>query len=821
MRTFKLTPYFSLLALLLMLIAGGLLGALVWQQEVTQMQQLAQDRNVNMTRVLGNFLQQDMAQLMSRSAGLQQADLQSLPEIPQLKDKIDPLIRGSDIVKVKIYNLAGITVFSTETAQIGESKSNNPGFNAARLGQVASELVRRNEFSAFEGERSEVDLLSSYVPVWQGQEVVAVFEQYQDVTQPTRHIERSLWQVAAIIFAVFGVLYVMLVVVVRYAQAALSAQQDQLEAANRSLDQRVAERTQALQVSESQLRQSEARFRSLSEMSSDFYWESDAQHRFTSRTQSAKEASDSVINQTSFVGLFRWEVAHVTPDEVGWQAHRAVLDAHLPFRDFEISRMGDEGTLLFVSASGDPVFDSLGAFVGYRGVGTDITARKQAEEKIAKLAFFDPLTHLPNRSLLMDRLQQATAANAATKAFAAVLILNLDNFKSLNDTRGHASGDQLLLQVAQRLLSSVQMNDTVARIGGDEFVVLLHRIDARVLSDAAARVATLGQKLLAYVKQPYTLTHSDFHCSASMGVVIAQGQELSVGDMLRRADMAMHQAKGLGVNRLVFFDAAMESSALDHAQLEADLRVALEDGQFELYYQPQVLGSTGQIGGAEALIRWIHPQRGLVPPADFIGHAERTGLILPLGQWVLETACQHLATWATRPEMAHLTVAVNVSAQQFKMPDFAEQVIVTLERTGANPQQLKLELTESIFAGNIDEITQLMNKLKALGVGFSLDDFGTGYSSLAYLSRLPLDQLKIDRSFVFHIASGGSNAVICAATISLAHSLKLKVVAEGVEDQVQRYFLSTVHRCDLLQGYLFSRPVPRESFESLVASWQV
>jgi len=820
MRTFKLTPYFSLLALMLMLIAGGLLGALVWQQEVTQMQQLAEDRNVNMTRVLGNFLRQDIAQLMSRSTGIQQAELQGLPEIPQLKDKIDPLIRGSDIAKVKIYNLAGITIFSTETAQIGESKSNNAGFNAARLGRVASELVHRNQFSAFDGDRSDVDLLSSYVPVWEGQQVVAVFEQYQDVTQPTHHIERSLLQVAAIIFAVFGVLYVMLVAVVRYAQAALSTQQAELEAANRSLDQRVAERTQALQVSETQLRQSEARFRSLTEMSSDFYWESDAQHRFTSRTQSAKEAADAVINQTPFVGMLRWEVAHVTPDEAGWQAHRAVLDAHLPFRDFEISRMGDEGTLLFVSVSGDPVFDASGAFVGYRGVGADITQRKQAEEKIFKLAFFDPLTHLPNRSLLMDRLQQATSANAHTGAFAAVLILNLDNFKSLNDTRGHASGDQLLLQVAQRLVGAVHAQDTVARIGGDEFAVLLHKVEATTHPDAVALVASLGHKLLAELKQPYSLTHSDFHCSASLGVAIAQGQELSAGDMLRQADMAMHQAKGRGANNLVFFDAAMESVVLGNAQLEADLRRALQHGQFELYYQPQVLGSTSQIGGAEALIRWIHPQRGLVSPTDFIAHAEHTGLILPLGQWVLETACQHLAQWADRPEMAHLAVAVNVSAQQFKMPDFAEQVIATLERTGANPQQLKLELTESIFAGNIDEITQMMNRLKALGVGFSLDDFGTGYSSLAYLSRLPLDQLKIDRSFVSHIESGGNNAVICAATISLAHSLKLNVVAEGVEDEVQRYFLSTVHRCDLLQGYLFSRPVPREAFERLVSSWQ-
>ena len=676
-------------------------------------------------------------------------------------------------------------------------------------------------------------------------------------------------------------------------------------------------------------------------MSSDFYWESDANHRFTSRTLSAREAADPVFCQTSFVGVLRWQVPHTAPDEAGWQAHRALLDAHLPFRDFEMSNEGSENKLLFVSVSGDPVFDAAGTFTGYRGVGADITARKQveielsiaatafnsqqsmlvtdannviqrvnkafiessgyslqeivgqsprilqsgqhdktfyaamwdsinqhgfwhgelwskrkngevfpkwlsisavknrhgvvthyigayidiserkmAEEKIRKLAFFDQLTGLPNRTLLLDRLQQTMSANARVAAYGALLFLDLDNFKVLNDTRGHASGDILLNLVAQRLSDKLRLGDTVARLGGDEFMVMLSGVEASTQAAAAILIELACQKLLNALAQPYVLSDADFHCSASIGVTLFRGQETSVDDVLRQADLAMYQAKKLGGNTFVFFDPVMESAALEHARLESELRLAIATGQLELYYQPQVAGSNGQILGAEALIRWNHPQRGMVPPNDFIPHAERTGLILPLGQWVLETACRHLAAWAAKPDMAHLTVAVNVSAQQFKLPDFAEQVIATLARTGANPQRLKLELTESIFAGNIDEIVAMMVKLKALGVGFSLDDFGTGYSSLAYLSRLPLDQLKIDQSFVAKIESGDNNMVICAATINLAHSLRLKVVAEGVEDDAQRYFLSTVHHCDLLQGYLYSRPVPHQAFEKLIATWQ-
>ncbi|HET6782604.1 MAG TPA: PAS domain S-box protein, partial [Pseudoxanthomonas sp.] len=384
MRTFKLTRYFSLLSMILLLVAAVLLTTLVRRHEVAQMERVAEDRNVNMTQVLGNLLRQDIAGLIARSDGKTRAELQGSPGVKQFHDKLSPLIRGSDIAKVKIYSLPGITVFSTEVAQIGEDKSGNAGFIAARDGKVFSELVHRYQFSASEGVIHNVDLMSSYVPVIEDGRVVAVFEHYQDVTGLLGQIKQALWQLGAIITVVLGALYLFLLLVVRHAQSVLSTQECLLEASNRELDRRVEERTRELQQSEVQLRDSEARFRSLTEMSSDFYWESDTEHRITMRTECKREAADPVFfRQASLMGLLRWEAPYCGPDESVWKAHQAVLNAHLPFRNVEISGIGANYAVFHVSISGDPVFDESGAFAGYRGVGTDITARKQAETELS------------------------------------------------------------------------------------------------------------------------------------------------------------------------------------------------------------------------------------------------------------------------------------------------------------------------------------------------------------------------------------------------------------------------------------------------------
>lgn len=457
------------------------------------------------------------------------------------------------------------------------------------------------------------------------------------------------------------------------------------------------------------------------------------------------------------------------------------------------------------------VKDEAGQVTHYVATFSDITSRKAAEGKIQNLAFYDPLTNLPNRRLLMDRLEQALSAGVRHQRKGALLFIDLDDFKTINEILGHDKGDRLLLQVAQRLSTCIQESDTVARLGGDEFVVMLEDLSKNEL-EAASQAEAVGEKIRLALNQIYQLDGDAHHITPSIGVALFGEEQETPDEPYKRADMALNQAKSVGRNTLLFFDLQMQSAVMARAALEAGLREALARQQFLLYYQAQVTGDR-QIAGVEVLVRWLHPERGLVSPVEFIPLAEDTGLILPLGRWVLETACSQLARWAAQPEMAHLTLSVNVSARQFNQSDFVDQVLTVLERTGAPAQRLKLELTESVLVSDVEDVIAKMSALKAMGVGFSLDDFGTGYSSLAYLSRLPLDQLKIDQSFVSNIGVDNNAAAICAATISLAHSLKLKVVAEGVETEAQRYFLSTVHPCDLMQGYLFGRPLPLDAFE--------
>ncbi len=848
---------------------------------------------------------------------------------------------------------------------------------------------------------------------------------------------------------------------------------------------------------EETVKKSEERFRSLTEMSSDFYWETDAQHRLTQRTESQRETRESVFREASSIGKRRWEVSYLSPDESSWQKHRAMLDAHLPFRNFEILRLRSNDAEHWISVSGDPVFSSSGEFMGYRGVGADITERKkteevqrflaktssgpadepffealarflaqslgmfyvcidqlegdglnaqtlaiwcdghfednvtyalkdtpcgdvvgnqvccfpasvcqlfprdqvlqelcaesyigvtlwshtgkpigliavigrtplenhslaqtvlklvaaraagelerlhaeqtlheseerwkfaiegagdglwdwniqtgeafysprykqmfgftdadigttsdewskrvhpedapgvfatiqpyldgkpgaasvefrmlckdgcwkwtlgrgmvvnrdvdgkplrmigtnadiserkQAEEKIQTLAFSDPLTGLPNRRLLMDRLEQAQAAASRHGHQNALMFIDLDDFKTINDTLGHDRGDVLLKQIAQRLTACVREGDTVARLGGDEFVVLLQELSSAT-EQAAAQAHVVGTKILSALLEPYELEGHRPYCTASIGVTLFAGrQREDLEEPIKRAELAMYKAKSAARNTLRFFEPDMRTAVATRAAMEADLREAVAKGQFMLHYQGQGTGED-QLIGVEALVRWQHPLRGLVSPAEFIPIAEASGLILPIGRWVLKTACQQLAMWASRPDRADLTVAVNVSARQFRQSDFVQDVLSILQATGANAQRLKLELTESMLVENVEDVITKMNALKAVGVGFSLDDFGTGYSSLNYLKRLPLDQLKIDQSFIREILTDPDDAAIAKTVIALADSLGLSVIAEGVETGAQREFLATLG-CNNYQGYLFSKPLPIQEFEA-------
>jgi len=440
----------------------------------------------------------------------------------------------------------------------------------------------------------------------------------------------------------------------------------------------------------------------------------------------------------------------------------------------------------------------------------DITERRVAKEDIERLAFYDALTQLPNRQLLMERLEATLSQSAVPPRVGALMFIDLDHFKVLNDTQGHAKGDLLLQKVASRLSACVRHTDTVARLGGDEFVVMLDD-QGDDITVATARTRVVGEKILMALSDPYDLAGTEHYATCSIGITTFARQGENIGDLLKQADLAMYEAKAAGRNSVCFFDPRMQAAATAGAALNLELRQGLRDHAFELHYQPQV-GHDGHMFGVEALLRWRHPVRGLVFPDEFIPQAEDSGLILPLGKWVLETACAQLALWAQRPETAKLGVAVNVSVRQFRHPEFVELVMAAIKNAGINAHRLKLELTESLLATNIEVTIAKMGVLKEAGLTLAIDDFGMGYSALSYLKYLPLDQLKIDRTFVKDILTDPNDAAIARTIIGLAQSLGLAVMAEGVETVAQRDLLAR-YGCTCYQGFLFSRALPIDELE--------
>ena len=477
-------------------------------------------------------------------------------------------------------------------------------------------------------------------------------------------------------------------------------------------------------------------------------------------------------------------------------------EARMVGKPLEVQGLRQDGSVFPMTLSVSSV--TRGGQTTFIGLVRDQSEHQQDLEEIRRLAFYDVLTGLPNRRLLMDRLQQAMITSGRTGQHGALMFLDLDHFKQLNDTLGHDVGDELLQQVATRLRACVREGDSVARLGGDDFVVVLEALSTHAL-EAATQGEGIAIKILETLCQPYQLKNHSYTITPSVGIVEFLEEHQTLEDLLKMADVAMYQAKSAGRNTICFFDPAMQAAAAAHTALEKDLRDGVANHEFVLHYQIQVDG-TGSPTGAEALVRWHHMARGMVLPAHFIPLAEETGLILPLGQWVLETACAQLVQWAQTPATAQWTMAVNVSASQFAQANFVAHVNTALEKTGANPRLLKLELTESMLVADVDAIIVKMNALKQRGVGFSLDDFGTGYSSLTYLKRLPLAQLKIDQSFVRDVLTDPSDAVIVRTILALGHSLGLKVIAEGVETAAQHQYLAGLG-CDAFQGYYFGRPV--------------
>ncbi len=558
--------------------------------------------------------------------------------------------------------------------------------------------------------------------------------------------------------------------------------------------------------SEEALRQSEARFRSLTELSSDLYWEQNDQHRFTSIAGIGSERFKGL--GFDFIGKKRWEQDYLNMSADDWSAHRVMLDAHQPFHDLELCRLNESGNKVWVGVSGEPVFDAAGVFKGYRGVGKDITERKQGEEQIQYLANHDALTALPNRAMFSEVLNLEIQQARRYQRNFAVLFIDLDRFKLINDTFGHEAGDKLLQEMGRRLTQTVRASDFVARLGGDEFVVLVQELSE------PRQVEVVARKILSALIKPTFIGEQECSVTASIGICLYPADAEDEQSLMKNADIAMYRAKEEGKNTYQFFSHQMNVHSFERMALETSLRRGLERNEFFLHYQAKLDLKTGRITGVEALVRWQHPDLGMIPPAQFIPLAEETGLIVPLGNWVLNTACAQNVAWQ-REGLPPLRMAVNLSARQFADEDLLGDIAEALEKSGMKAELLELELTESMVMQNPERAGKVLAAIRQLGARLAIDDFGVGYSSLAYLKRFPIDTLKVDRSFIRDIPQDTDDMAITLAIIAMGKSLHLTVVGEGVETLEQETFLRD-HGCDETQGYYFSRPIASDQFADLL-----
>jgi len=703
-RRFPLVRYFAVAALAALVATSVVLGIVHERQEMESLTLMGESHNVTLTKTFRNFLWYRFEPMVAASRGADAAFLRANPALPALREAVVKLMRDTQAVKVKVYNLEAMTVFSTDQKQVGESKAGNAGFLGAAAGRVMTTLVHKDSFDAFEGMIEDRDLISSYLPIRDADgRVEAVFELYRDVTPLVAHMRDSQRMVIASVTLAMAMLYALLFVIVWRAQRILDRQRTELEASlaqiqedNRLLDQRVQERTAELSA--------------------------------------ANRSLESEINE-----------------------------------------------------------------------------RKGAELKLAFLAHHDPLTGLPNRILLQERIELAIHRANREKSCFAVIFIDLDNFKNVNDTLGHPIGDVLLQQVTRELQRRVRGVDTLARLGGDEFILLVEIVDQ-------AHAESVAQKIIAMFDQPYHLVDHELFLGATLGISIFPRDGEDGHTLIRNADTAMYRAKDARRGSYRFYAPEMTASAEERLRLDSMLRRALDNGELYLAYQPQVDMVSGEMVGVEALLRWQHPTMGSIPPSRFIPVAEESGFISELGIWVLREACQQMRYWMNSG-FGIFRIAVNVSVKQFERSGFVDSVRAVLKETGIPAGHLELEITESaiMLSHNVHE---LLLALRETGVQLSIDDFGTGYSSLSYLKQLPIQKLKIDRSFVRDLENGGNDLAIVRSVIALARTMGLATLAEGVENESQARFL-VQEGCEQAQGFLYCKPVSADEIARIWAGGKV
>lgn len=820
---FNLTRYYSVASLVCIIVAATVLGMVYRYVSVQSLMTVAEDRNAALTHVFSNALGQRLMPLLATGAGAAPPDPAS-PEVAALRQRVVHLMRDTAAVKVKIYNLEGLTVFSTEVKQIGENKSNNPGIHAAIQGELASELTHRNQFSAFDQIIESRDVLSSYVPFIPpgGTRIEGVVEVYSDVTPFLAQVKQTQWRIVATVAGVLSLLYGLLFGIVRRADLIIREQGAELQRSlarieedNQLLDQRVSERTRELQEVNRALQKEMAERERAEEklrLSAKVF-----DNTVEGVIITDAETNILAVNRafTQVTGYREEEIQGLTPQVLKSGRHDAEFYADMwktLKRDGkwvgEIWNKRKSGEIYPERLTIGVVRDAAGEVGHYVGVFSDITDIKQSQERLDFLAHHDLLTSLPNRLLFSDRLNQGIARARRNGRQLAVLFVDLDHFKNVNDTLGHDLGDELLKKIAGYLGAHVRKSDTLARIGGDEFILLLDDVEVPRYAGAVA------EKILGLLSQTMTVSGYEIYVSASIGVSFFPADGEDVTTLMKNADTAMYYAKTHGRNAYHFYAPEMSEYARERVYLESLLRRSIERGELAVHYQPKVDLTTGKLAGVEALARWNSPELGRVSPTRFIPIAEDIGFISVLGEWVLRTVCRQVVTWDSQGFYLP-SVAVNLSVKQLERGDIVEVVSRILSETGLSSDRLEMEVTESAIMGR-ERTLRSLDSLRALGVELSVDDFGTGYSSLSYLRRLPVQKLKIDRSFITDVSSEPSREAIVRAVIALASALGMTAIAEGIETDAEARFLRD-EGCHQGQGWLFSRALPPEE---LFALWR-